>query len=64
MKSILDKTFVYVPSDKTDIRKLFERVRLEQAAQTYKTLESVIREIDEFTEKHVELRAVKQIGKQ
>ena len=30
MKSILDPTFKYVPSSKTDIRKTFERIRKEQ----------------------------------
>jgi len=35
MKSILDKTFVYVKSSDTDIRTLFARIRaeLEQAKQ-------------------------------
>ena len=33
MKSILDRSFRYVPSHATDIRKTFERIRREQAAQ-------------------------------
>lgn len=32
-KSILDPTFNYVPSNKTDIRQTFERIRQEQAAK-------------------------------
>ena len=32
MKSILDPRFRYVPSCSTDVRKTFERVRLEQHA--------------------------------
>jgi hypothetical protein len=31
MKSILDPTFRYIPSDKTDLRKSFSRVRREMA---------------------------------
>jgi hypothetical protein len=30
MKRLLDPTFKYVPSGKTDIRKLFARIRREQ----------------------------------
>jgi hypothetical protein len=33
MKSILDPSFKYVPSTKTDIRKTFARVKREQAAK-------------------------------
>lgn len=33
MKSLLDPTFQYVPSVKTDIRKTFARVRREQKAE-------------------------------
>jgi hypothetical protein len=32
MKSILDPSFAYVNAAKTDIRKTFERIRLEQKA--------------------------------
>ncbi|HYR35115.1 MAG TPA: hypothetical protein VEQ87_12555 [Burkholderiales bacterium] len=32
MKSILDRSFRYVPSHATDIRKTFERIRREQEA--------------------------------
>lgn len=32
MKSILDKSFRYVPAAKTDVRKTFARIRREQAA--------------------------------
>jgi len=31
MKSILDRSFKYVPSQQTDLRKTFERVRQESA---------------------------------
>ena len=34
MKSILDRSFVYVPSARTDIRKTFARIRREQTEQT------------------------------
>lgn len=30
MKSILDRTFKYVPAAKTDVRKTFARIRREQ----------------------------------
>jgi hypothetical protein len=33
MKSILDRSFRYVPSHATDIRKTFERIRREQETQ-------------------------------
>jgi hypothetical protein len=33
MKSILDPSFKYVPSSKTDLRKTFARLRREQAAK-------------------------------
>jgi len=33
MKRILDRSFRYVPSHATDIRKTFERIRREQEAQ-------------------------------
>lgn len=33
MKSILDRSFKYTSAAKTDIRKLFKRVRQQQAAQ-------------------------------
>ena len=33
MKSILDSSFKYTPSCKTDVRQTFARVRLEQQAQ-------------------------------
>lgn len=32
MKSILDRTFRYVPSHATDVRKTFERIRREREA--------------------------------
>lgn len=32
MKSILDKSFRYVPAASTDVRKTFARIRREQAA--------------------------------
>lgn len=34
MKSILDRSFVYVPSANTDLKATFERVRREQRALT------------------------------
>jgi hypothetical protein len=33
MKSILDRSFKYTPSASTDVRKTFERVRLQQRAE-------------------------------
>ena len=33
MKRILDKSFVYVPSDRTDVRATFERIRKELESQ-------------------------------
>ena len=33
MKSILDRSFRYVPSHATDVRKTFERIRREREAQ-------------------------------
>jgi hypothetical protein len=30
LKSILDKGFKYVPSDKTDLKKTFDRIRKQQ----------------------------------
>jgi hypothetical protein len=33
MKSILDSSFRYTPSSKTEVRKTFERIRREQQAQ-------------------------------
>ena len=32
MKSILDRSFVYIPSGQTDLKKTFARVRREQKA--------------------------------
>jgi hypothetical protein len=32
MKSILDRSFKYIPSHATDIRKTFERLRLQREA--------------------------------
>lgn len=55
MKSILDPSFVYVPAANTDIRKTFERVRLE--------IENAKKGDLEYTEVD-ELRAVQRIGKQ
>jgi hypothetical protein len=34
MKSILDSSFRYTPSDQTDVRKTFAKIRREQLAQT------------------------------
>ena len=33
MKSILDRSFRYVPSHSTDVRKTFERIRQEREAE-------------------------------
>lgn len=33
MKSILDSSFRYTPSDQTDVRKTFDKIRREQLAQ-------------------------------
>jgi hypothetical protein len=33
MKSILDSSFSYTPSDQTDVRKTFAKIRREQLAQ-------------------------------
>jgi len=33
MKSILDRSFRYTPSDETDLRKTFARIRLEQGRE-------------------------------
>ena len=33
MKSILDSSFRYTPSDQTDVRKTFAKIRREQLAQ-------------------------------
>lgn len=38
MKSILDPTFRYTPAAKTDIRRLFRRIRREQAEQAAKPI--------------------------
>jgi hypothetical protein len=37
MKRIFDRSFRYVPSHSTDIRRTFERVRAEQEAQREET---------------------------
>ena len=34
MKSLLDPSFSYVPSDRTDLRKTFARIRREQRADS------------------------------
>lgn len=41
MKSILDRTFKYVRSDKTDLRATFARVRREQEAAKLATAKVV-----------------------
>jgi hypothetical protein len=33
MKSILDSSFKYTPSDQTDVRKTFDKIRREQLAR-------------------------------
>lgn len=33
VKSILDRSFIYVPADKTDVRKTFEMAREKQKAE-------------------------------
>ena len=42
MKSILDRTFRYVPSHATDVRKTFDRVRRERAEAAHKAAETVV----------------------
>jgi hypothetical protein len=42
MKSILDRSFRYVPSHATDIRKTFERIQRERAAAHHKAAETVV----------------------
>lgn len=42
MKSILNRSFKYVPADKTDIRKTFARIRREQQ-QKQKTVVQIKR---------------------
>jgi hypothetical protein len=37
MKRILDRTFRYVPSHATDVRKTFERIRREREARQART---------------------------
>ena len=39
MKSILDRSFKYTPSSKTDLRKTFAKVRREQRLNTKPTTE-------------------------
>jgi hypothetical protein len=39
VKSILDPSFRYVPSLKTDLRKTFERIRLEAAKNAAKPIQ-------------------------
>jgi len=43
MKSILDRSFRYVPSHATDVRKTFERIRNERAAAEHKVPQTVVR---------------------
>jgi hypothetical protein len=38
MKSILDRSFKYIPSHETDIRKTFERARQQREAKMSKVL--------------------------
>ena len=40
MKRILDRSFRYVPSYETDLRRTFERIRREQAGTAYETVPS------------------------
>jgi hypothetical protein len=42
MKRILDRSFHYVPSHATDVRKTFERIRRERAAAEHKAAETVV----------------------
>lgn len=41
MKSILDKSFRYIPSVKTDLKKTFDRIRREQDAIKKEQLEKI-----------------------
>jgi hypothetical protein len=40
MKSILDPSFRYIPSAKTDLKKTFARIRLEQRAAKQQQVDS------------------------
>jgi len=42
MKSILDRSFRYVPSHATDVRKTFERILREREAQQQPAAPSVV----------------------
>lgn len=42
MKSILDRSFRYVPSHATDVKKTFERIRNERMAAERKAAETVV----------------------
>lgn len=42
MKSILDRSFRYVPSHSTDVRKTFERIRRDRAAAEQRGAETVV----------------------
>jgi hypothetical protein len=42
MKSILDRSFRYIPSHATDVRKTFERVRKEREAKLAAPMHAVV----------------------
>ncbi len=42
MKSILDRSFRYVPSRETDLRKTFERIRRERGAAERQSAPAVV----------------------
>lgn len=44
-RRITDKEFVYVPADKTDVRKTFERIREQQKADVARDAETRLRKI-------------------
>jgi len=51
MKSILDPTFKYVQSSKTDIRKTFERIKKEQTKNKPVPVVSKIRQLNNLKSK-------------
>ena len=58
MKTIFDPSFRYTPSHSTDVRRTFERIRREQAGNTYEKASSL-----EPARKNVLPMPVRQEGK-
>ena len=59
MKTIFDPSFRYTPSHSTDVRRTFERIRREQAGNSYEKASSL-----ESARKNVLTMPVRQEGKQ